>query len=79
MSKNYLTRTGLLTLFQEQGLPITKGTLDKLCAPSCGKGPPVASIWPGGAGRHPGRPLYEAEAGLKWVEERLKPPQAAST
>jgi hypothetical protein len=39
----YLTRVQLLELLQKSGYPISKSTLDKLCAPAVGQGPPVAA------------------------------------
>jgi hypothetical protein len=66
----YLTRDELHALLRECGFPIGRGTLDKLCAPSCGEGPPVAATWPG---RRYDRPLYDPAAAIAWAENRLKP------
>jgi hypothetical protein len=77
--EKYLTRDDLGDLLRARGYPIPKSTLDKLCAPACGEGPPVVAVWPGAAGRPQGRPLYEADSALAWAESRLRrPPQPTS-
>ena len=65
----YVTRDELHKLLKEHGFPFGKSTLDKLCAPACGQGPPVAALW--GAKK---RPLYDPEIGLEWAKNRLIPP-----
>jgi hypothetical protein len=71
----YVTRDKLHKLLNENGFPFGKSTLDKLCAPACGQGPPVAALW--GAKL---RPLYDPEIGLEWAKNRLiaTPEQTAS-
>lgn len=70
-----ITRAELLNLLNENGLPLGRSTLDKLCAPACGQGPPVAAFW--GAKK---RPLYDPEIGLEWAKNLLiaPPEQTAS-
>jgi hypothetical protein len=68
----YLTRDDLYELLRGHGYPIDRSTLDKLCMPSCGEGPPVAAYWPGAGANQ--RPLYEAETALAWAESRLRRP-----
>jgi hypothetical protein len=61
-----LTRDQLLDLLNANGIPIGHSTLVKLCAPSCGEGPPIEAWW----GK---RPLYSAKKGLAWAYARLRP------
>jgi hypothetical protein len=68
------TREGLYELLRENNFPFGKSTLDKLCAPSRGEGPPVAAYWPG-RGRTD-RPLYETTASLEWAKNLLRPAPA---
>jgi hypothetical protein len=60
----FLTRDQLAVYLSMVGFPITISTLDKLCAPAIGDGPPVAKYW----GR---RPLYDLEQCLAWARARL--------
>jgi hypothetical protein len=61
-----LTRDQLLEVLNANGIPIGRSTLVKLCAPSCGQGPPIEAWW----GK---RPLYSAKKGLAWAYARLRP------
>jgi len=61
--KLYLTRGELAQYLTANGYPISKSTLDKLCAPARKEGPAPAKRWLG-------RPLYQPEAGLAWAESR---------
>jgi hypothetical protein len=67
-----LTRNQLHDFLVQEGFPIGRSTLDKLCAPACGEGPLVAALWPG-RGKNGYRPLYEAHAALNWARGLLKP------
>jgi hypothetical protein len=58
-NEQLLTRTQLLDFLRGAGTPIGRSTLNKLCAPSAGQGPPVACWW----GK---RPLYRAREALAW-------------
>jgi hypothetical protein len=70
-SEPLMTRERLLAfLNNEVGVPISESTLDKLCAPSVGQGPPVAAYW----GK---RPLYSKAAARAWAESRLQKGRAA--
>jgi hypothetical protein len=65
--KTYLLRRQLFELLQERGLPPhSMSVMNKLCAPSVGRGPPVACY----SGR---RQLYTPEDGLAWGESLLSP------
>lgn len=75
----YLTRNETWKYLCSFGFPIARGTFNQLCAPSRGEGPPIARIWPGGAGRHGCRPLYDPQAALAWAEARLRPAQQTAT
>jgi len=66
----YLTRDQMHAYLVAAGFPIGRGTLDRLCSPACGEGPPVAALWPG---RRHARPLYDPAAALAWAKARLKP------
>jgi hypothetical protein len=70
----YLTRADLHKLLRERGYPISFSTLNQICAPARGEGPPAAAVWPGDAGGGAGRPLYDAETALQWAENRLVRP-----
>jgi hypothetical protein len=62
-NKRY-TRDQLGPVLRAVGYPISDATLDKLCSPAVGQGPPVAGWW----GR---RPLYELDTAITWAELRL--------
>jgi hypothetical protein len=64
MNQTRGTRRQLLDHLRNNGIPIGKSTLDKLCAPSVDQGPPVAAWW----GR---RAIYDSAQGLAWAERRL--------
>jgi hypothetical protein len=64
MNQTRGTRRQLLDHQRNNGIPIGKSTLDKLCAPSVDQGPPVAAWW----GR---RAIYDFVQGLAWAERRL--------
>jgi hypothetical protein len=55
-------------LYEQRGIRISLSTLEKLCAPACNEGPPVASYW----GR---RPLRRPDDVLAWADSRLRPAQ----
>jgi hypothetical protein len=64
MSK-YITRKQIApTLRERLGIPIGESTIDKMCAPTVNKGPPVA-VWMGV------RPLYDPDEVLAWGEALL--------
>jgi hypothetical protein len=56
----YLTRAQLRQYLNENGYPISMASLDKLCAPTSKKRPPVARRW----GR---RDLYDRDGALLWA------------
>jgi hypothetical protein len=64
-----LTRRQLAARLRELGYPIGDSTLDKLCMPSIGGGPPVCGYW----GK---RPLYEEGSSVAWAESKLQPTKA---
>jgi hypothetical protein len=57
-------RSKLLEYINENGIPLGRSTLDKLCMPSRYEGPPVEA-WFGS------RPLYDLDRGLEWALGRL--------
>ena len=59
-----MTREQLFAFLHEHGWPVGKGTWQKLCSPSIGKGPPIAGYW----GK---RPLYRPTEGLAWMRSLL--------
>jgi hypothetical protein len=59
-----MTREQLRLFLCEQGFPLGKSTLDKLCSPAFNEGPPVAAWW----GK---RSLHNPEDGLAWAKSRL--------
>src|SRR5215471_3525874 len=66
-----LTREQVAVYLSMSGFPITLSTLEKLCAPAIGDGPPVEMWW----GR---RPLYSPEQCLAWARARLSPTPKAT-
>jgi hypothetical protein len=58
------TRSRLLAAINEEGIPLSKSTLDRYCMPSTKGGPPIAGWW----GR---RPLYDIETGKQWARSLL--------
>ncbi len=63
----FLTRDQLRQRLNEAGYPITAAYFNKVCLPSQGGGPVVATIW----GR---RPLYRLSDGLAWAAVRRSEP-----
>lgn len=59
------TRDVLRDFLVAQGYPLTKGTLNQLCAPARGEGPPSCGFW----GR---RKIYNLRQGLEWARERVR-------
>jgi hypothetical protein len=68
--KKRCTRKQLGTKLRERGYPISDSKLNKLCAPSVGKGPPVDG-WFGP------RPLYDEDQGIAWAEALLRSERSA--
>jgi hypothetical protein len=68
LSGRFLTRTEMHKLLVDSGYPVGFGTLEKLCSPAVGQGPPVAAFWPG---RRSDRPLYDPTQALVWAQSRL--------
>jgi hypothetical protein len=66
VSQKLGTRDQLGAHLRAHGYPIADSSLDKLCMPSCGEGPPVARWF----GR---RPLYDFEEGIRWAKARCRP------
>jgi hypothetical protein len=67
----FMTRSQLGDFLRGRGFPIGESTLDKLCAPGRGEGPPIAKYW----GK---RPLYTADGGLAWARARTRDPQSVA-
>lgn len=63
----FMTRSQLGEFLRERGFPIGDSTLDKLCSPARGEGPPIAKMW----GK---RPLYNPSIGLEWAQSRMRDP-----
>jgi hypothetical protein len=53
-------------LWEQRGFRISHSTLQKLSAPGCSQGPPVAGHW----GR---RVLFDPAEVLRWFDGRLQP------
>jgi hypothetical protein len=62
--KSLLTRRELIQLFRDNDFPISRGTLDQLCAPASGEGPPLAGVWGG-------RGFYDTGKALAWARRRF--------
>jgi hypothetical protein len=62
--KPLLTRRELAEHLSANSYLISVGTLDRLCAPSCGEGPPLAGVWGGKA-------FYDARRALVWARVRF--------
>jgi hypothetical protein len=61
-----LTRRQLVVYLNDNGFPIGRGTINRLCSPAYGDGPPVAGWWGN-------RPLYEPAQAIEWARARLRP------
>jgi hypothetical protein len=59
-----LTRRELVQYLHDNNYPISGDTLDRLCAPACGEGPPLAGCWGG-------RGYYDAKQALAWARNRF--------
>lgn len=68
MNTERLTRQQLVAALREHGFPVGLSTLEKLCAPKVGLGPPPACYWNK-------RPLYDLDVALAWAQARLRFPQ----
>jgi hypothetical protein len=66
------TRRELALFLTEHGYPISINTLNRLCQPSVGQGPPTCGRWGS-------RDLYDDGECLAWARRRagIKPEQAA--
>ena len=64
MLPKYLTQKQIGPFLREHGFPYGASTIDKLCSPAVGQGPPI-SAWQGR------RPLRTPENVLAWAESRL--------
>jgi hypothetical protein len=62
--KPLLTRRQLVQFLRDNDFPISNGTLDQLCAPACGGGPPLAGVWGG-------RGFYDPAQALAWARRRF--------
>jgi hypothetical protein len=60
-----MTRKQLVPFLNANGIPITWSTLNKLCAPRVGQGPPVAAWWGN-------KSLHEPGASLEWARSMLR-------
>lgn len=60
-----LTRRQLAEYLTANGYPTSVHTLNRLCQPSIGLGPPACGRWGVGGGD-----LYEPEEGLEWAKAR---------
>jgi hypothetical protein len=54
-----------LFLREKLGFPLSAGTMNQLCSPARGEGPPIAGYW----GRSP---LYRLSEGVDWAQNRLR-------
>jgi hypothetical protein len=61
----FVTREQLRQYLNAIGFPVTAGTMNQLCAPARGEGPPIAGFW--GA-----RAVYRLEDGIAWARSRLR-------
>jgi len=60
---HHRTRRELAEYLSANGYDISVHSLNRLCAPSCGEGPPLAGVW-GGKG------FYEVNRALAWARSR---------
>jgi hypothetical protein len=58
------TRRELAEYLSANGYDISIHSLNRLCAPSCGEGPPLVGVW-GGKG------FYEVGRALAWARSRF--------
>lgn len=59
-----LTRRELVEYLRANGYPISLHSINRLCAPSCAEGPPIAGVW-GGKG------FYDPARALAWARARF--------
>ena len=64
VGRGYLTRRELVEHFDANDYPISLHSLNRLCAPTCGEGPPLAGVW-GGKG------FYDPGRALAWARPRF--------
>ena len=60
----YLTRRELAEYLCEHNFPISRASLNRLCAPSCGEGPPPAGCWSN-------QWFYDPVRALAWAHDRF--------
>jgi len=60
-----LTRAEVAAFLTDQGFPISRSTLDKLCMTSRSEGPPPQGVW---GHRH----LYNPQDVLRWAKSRFR-------
>jgi len=61
---HHLTRRELAEYLGANGYPISLHSLNRLCAPRCVQGPPIAGVWGGKA-------FYAPSQALKWARARF--------
>jgi hypothetical protein len=71
IDREYLTRRQLAEFLTDRGYKTSKSTLDKLCMPSRGEGPPAAGFWGN-------RALYDPNKALAWAKNRFRTDWRAS-
>jgi hypothetical protein len=64
IDRERLTRRQLVEYLGAHGFPISLHSLNRLCAPSCGEGPPLVGVW-GGKG------FYDPAGALVWARGRF--------
>ena len=60
----HLTRRSLVEYLRASGYPISFSTMNRLCAPSCGEGPPMSGVWAG-------KGFYDPSRALEWARSRF--------
>jgi hypothetical protein len=61
-----LTRRQLVPFLNENGFPIGRGTINRLCSPAYNDGPPIEAWWGN-------RSLYHPARALEWARARMRP------
>jgi hypothetical protein len=64
ISQGLLTRREVVEYLRANDYPLSLSTMNRLCAPTCAQGPPVAGVWGGKA-------FYAHTQVLEWARVRF--------
>jgi hypothetical protein len=64
ISQGLLTRREVVEYLRANDYPLSLSTMNRLCAPACAQGPPMAGVWGGKA-------FYAPAQAIEWARDRF--------